>query len=54
MSEILNEPVFVFVFAGLLVVCALIYGIDCLRWANEMERRCRKVQKQINKRRAKL
>lgn len=53
MRDIMNEPILAVVFGGLLVVCALIYGIDCLRWANEMERRCRRVQKQINKRRTK-
>lgn len=49
----MDEPLFAIVFGGILVVFTLIYGIDCLRWANEMERRCRRVQKQINKRRAK-
>ena len=53
MRDFLNEPIFAVVFGGILVVCALIYGIDCLRWANAMERRCRRVQKQINKWRAK-
>ena len=53
MRDFLNEPIFAVVVGGILVVCTLIYGIDCLRWANEMERRCRRVQKQINKRRAK-
>ena len=46
-KEFLNDPVFAIVFGGILVLCALLYGVECIRWSYEMERKCRKVQKRL-------
>ena len=48
MSEFMNDPVFVIAFGGILVICALLYAVECIRWSYEMERKCREAQKWLS------